>query len=32
MDACVYAITLFLLIFLTTRIQFLFEKRMVHYK
>jgi sn-glycerol 3-phosphate transport system permease protein len=30
--ACVYALALFLLIFLTTRIQFLLEKRMVHYQ
>lgn len=32
MDGCVYALVLFMLIFLTTRIQFLLEKRMVHYK
>lgn len=32
MNACVYALILFLMIFLTTRIQFLLEKRMVHYK
>lgn len=32
MYACVYALALFLLIFLTTRIQFLLEKRMVHYQ
>lgn len=32
MNACVYALILFIMIFLTTRIQFLLEKRMVHYK
>ncbi|MBQ9392642.1 MAG: sugar ABC transporter permease [Oscillospiraceae bacterium] len=32
MNACVYALILFLLIFLTTRVQFLMEKRMVHYQ
>lgn len=30
--ACCHAIVLFLLIFLATRIQFLFEKKMVHYQ
>ena len=29
---CVYALILFLVIFLTTRIQFLLEKRLVHYQ
>lgn len=32
MYACVYALALFMLIFLVTRIQFLFEKRLVHYQ
>ena len=32
MNACVYALILFMMIFLTTRIQFLLEKRMVHYQ
>lgn len=32
MNACVYALLLFSMIFLTTRIQFLLEKRTVHYK
>lgn len=32
MNACVYALILFMMIFLTTRIQFLLEKRVVHYK
>ena len=31
-SGCVYAITLFVLIFAITRIQFYFEKRMVHYQ
>lgn len=31
-SACCTAIVLFLIIFLTTRIQFLFEKKMVHYQ
>lgn len=30
--ACVYAMTLFVLIFITTRIQFMLEKRTVHYQ
>jgi sn-glycerol 3-phosphate transport system permease protein len=30
--ACVYALALFIMIFLTTRIQFLLEKRMVYYQ
>lgn len=30
--ACVYAVVLFVVIFITTRIQFLVEKRMVHYQ
>lgn len=32
MYACVYAFALFMVIFLVTRIQFLFEKRLVHYQ
>lgn len=30
--ACVYSMALFFLIFITTRVQFFFEKRMVHYQ
>lgn len=31
-SACVYAVTLFILVFIITRIQFFFERKMVHYQ